>query len=270
VHEIFPGEPGIEFAVARYIGYRDRPMLFDKKVARLKKIVVERPQDPTPMLVLCDALGDTGYTLDALAVCRAALLRFPDSYRAWWSMGTALMHHAWMLRGTGYWNEVSAKGQRQFPVLKDFGGRAVSKALAINDYNSRLWSTRMWTIGDYSPEFLEAFENSTRLDPNNRNAYELAIIYTAPQWGGSFDAQDEVLDRAREHITDEGWREYVEHMFVGERPFWQRAKHGIKIGINMLSRPVNAVLAVLLLAAVAIAAARLRPQKKRGTTETER
>lgn len=266
IREMFPGERGIEFAVARYVGYRDRPRLFDTKVARLKKLMAERPHDPTPMLVLCDTLAENNYTLDAIAVCREALLRHSGSYRAWWSMGASLLNHAWQLRGTGYWNDVSAKGQRQYPKLKEFGGRAMDMALALNDHNSGLWSAKMWAIGQYSPEFMAAFETAIRLDPTNRKAYELAVNYTLPQWGGSIDAQDDVLALARKHIADDSWHEYIQRMYVGERPFWHRARRTITSLAATLIQPLNAA-AALLLVALAGMAVRLRTRNERARSE---
>lgn len=263
VREMFPGEPGIEFIVARYIGYRDRPRLYDTKVARLKKIVANRPHDPTPMLVLCDTLGENGYTLEAISIGRELVQRYPENYRAWWSMGASLMNHAWQLRGTNYWKDVPAKGQRQFPMLKDLGARAMDKALALNDHNSRLWSSKMWAIGDYNnSEFMQAFVTATRLDPKNRHAYEMAINYTLPQWGGSFDAQDDVLALARKHIDDDQWLDYIERTYIGKRPFWYKVRRTVMSAASALLQPLNAIVTALLLIAVGALAIFLRARNE--------
>lgn len=267
VREMFPGEPGIEFIVARYIGYRDRPRLYDTKVARLKKIAANRPHDPTPMLVLCDTLGENGYTLEAIAIGRELVRRYPENYRAWWSMGASLLNHAWQLRGTNFWKDVPPKGQRQFPILKDHGNRSMDKALALNEYNSRLWSAKMWAIGDYNAAFMEAFETATRLDPKNRHAYEMAINYALPQWGGSFDAQDDVLALARKNIDDDQWQDYIQRTYIGKRPFWHAVRRTIMSAASALLQPLNAIVTAFLLIAVGALAiflrARNEPARKR-------
>lgn len=262
VREMFSGEPGIDFIVARYIGYRDRPKLYDTKVARLKKIATNRPHDPAPMLVLCDTLAENGYTLDAITIGRELVSRHPENYRAWWSLGEALLNHAWQLRGTNFWKDVPPKGQRQFPILKDLGGRAMDKALALNESNSRLWSAKMWAIGNYNSEFIEAFETATRLDPKNRHAYQMAINYTLPQWGGSFDAQDDVLALARKNIEDDQWHDYIQRTYIGKRPFWYTVKRMIQSAALSFLQPINAIITALLLIVIGALAIFLRTRKE--------
>jgi len=260
VHSLFPENPGIEFTVAQYMGYQNLPDLLDIKLGRMRKIVSENPHDPVPMLVLCDTLAYSGRYLDSLSVCREALLRFPASYRVWWSMSFALLEYGGHLRGTSYWVDVSPKGKRMFPALKELAGRGVAKALALNDQNSTLWVLKMRTIGQYNQEFMDSFHTAIRLMPTNRAAYEMAINFTLPQWGGSPEAQDEVLELAEKNVADPAWLKHIREQYVSDRswPLIYWAKWLFKSLVRALANPLNAILALLGLIAVAVVILRLR------------
>jgi hypothetical protein len=252
------GDRGIDFSVARFIrfraAYKTDTRLFETKVQRLKRIVSDNSHDPTPLLELGVALADGGYTLDGLSVCRNALLRFPDNYRTWWCAGYTLLSHAWELRGNSYWRDVSAKGKRQFSALKQLAGHAIDKALSFHDHNPSLWVDKMYAIGTFSEDFMRAFHEAIRLDPTNRRAYEMAVNYTLPQWGGSFDAQDDVLDLATKNVADKDFVQYLRGMYVGDRPYSYKIKRWIK---SYLSTPLGAIIGAFLLIAVVFAALRL-------------
>lgn len=113
----------------------------------------------------------------------------------------------------------------------------------------------MYTLGSYSKEFMDAFEAAIRLDPTDRRAYEMAINYTLPQWGGSLDAQDEVLALAEKNMADKTWHEYIHKMYVSERPLSRRVLNWVK---SSLTQPRGALVAILLFVAAVVVVLRVR------------
>lgn len=219
----FPDDDGLDLMVARLAPFRDG--LLESKRQRLARLIVRRPHDPTPMLILADAYSDSENALGGVALAREAARRWPENYRSWWALGYALMEYGWEQRGTGYWQDVPKAGQNLFPVLKRLAGRAADKALARQRDNSNLWVLKMYTIGAYGDEFMQAYETAIRLDPQNRRAYEMALNYTLPQWGGSYEIQYAVWAAAEEAISDPTWRDKMRAMYVGQQPFGQRWMH---------------------------------------------
>jgi len=216
VRALFPDDAGVETAVARLMPWRDG--LIKTKSERLAKAVLDRPQDPLPMLVLADALTDSGNGLAGVALAREAVQRWPDNYRAWWTLGYALINYAWELRGTNTWDQVPETAQRAFPALKDAAGRAIDKALALNRDSSGVWVMKMMTIGGYSEAFMDAYRTAIRLDPDNRRAYEMAINYNLPQWGGSYESVNQIWEAAQEHIHDQAWLDRIRGQYLQDQP----------------------------------------------------
>jgi hypothetical protein len=180
VRAAFPQDRGLDWLVARMMQSRDG--LLEEKRRRIVAHVLERPSDPMPMLA--DALVDNGLALGGVTVAREALLRWPRNYRAWWSSGYALIYFGWELRGNGYWRDVPEPAQRLFPLLHQAADRATDRALALTTDNSTLWTHKMVTLGRYSDEFMQADRRAIELKPKNRRAYEVALNYSLPQWGG--------------------------------------------------------------------------------------
>lgn len=218
VAAVFPEDAGIAFTVARYRGYKDNARMLDEKIIRLKQIAAKNPQDPTAMIVLGDVLAGSGRCIEAITVCMESLERWPDNYRAWWNISWALIEYAWQLRGTNFWQDVPDKAKRLFPKLKNLADKAADKALEMNADNADLWVLKMKTLGEYSPELMESFHKAIRLDPNNRSAYETALNYTLPQWGGSYAAQEEVWNLAVKNNGGQKWLEEIRREYMVDPP----------------------------------------------------
>ncbi len=231
----FPEDVGIELTVASYMGYKDAPDLVKEKIRRFQKIIRENPQDPSAMIKFTDFLASYGYTLAALVVSIETLERWPDQYRAWWNMSYALVEYAWQLRGIKFWAEVPEKGKRMFPPLKDLADKAVDKALTYNHDNANLWVQKMGTIASYTSELLECFHRAIQLDPHNRNAYAAALNFSLPQWGGSYEAQEEVWKLALKNNAGQSWLEEIRKKYMKKSPLTYKLKKFLFPNINPIS-----------------------------------
>ncbi len=220
----FPDDVGIELTVASYMGYKDAPDLVKEKIRRFQKIIRENPQDPSAMIKFGDFLASYGYSLAALVIGMETLERWPDQYRAWSNMSYILKEYAWQLRGIKFWEDVPEKGKRMFPPVKDLAEKAVDKALTYNQDNANLWALKMNTIAGYTPELLKIFHRAIQLDPHNRNAYATALNFSLPQWGGSYEAQEEVWKLALKNNAGQSWLEEIRKKYMKKPPLTYKLK----------------------------------------------
>jgi tetratricopeptide (TPR) repeat protein len=220
----FPEDVGIELTVASYMGYKDAPDLVKEKIRRFQKIIRENPNDPSARIKFSTFLANCGYTLPALAVCMETLERWPDQYRAWWNISYVLLEYAWQLRGIKFWDDVPEKGKKMFYPLKDLSTKAVDKALTYNHDNADLWVLKMRTIAGYTPELLDCFRRAIKLDPHNSNAYAMALNFSLPQWGGSYEAQEEVWTLAKKNNPGQPWLQEIREKYMKEPPFTYKMK----------------------------------------------
>jgi hypothetical protein len=253
VRAAFPQDRGLDWLVARMMQSRDG--LLEEKRRRLVAHVLERPSDPMPMLVLADTLVDNGLALGGVTVAREALLRWPRNYRVWWSSSYALVHFGWELRGEGYWRDVPEVAQRLFPRMREAADHATDRALALHADNSGLWAHKMLTLGGYSDEFMQAYRRAIALEPKNRRAYELALNYSLPQWGGSREVQNEIWTEARKQINDPAWLERMRATYLTEETtLGQRLQGpaGVVLDLILSWEVMLSVLVVVVLVAVVI------------------
>jgi tetratricopeptide (TPR) repeat protein len=216
---IFPSDAGIELLVVSLVGHKASGSLRQSMINRVQKIVAENPQDPTAMLVLIDLLTADNRYLEAIAVCEEALDRWPNNYRVWWSMAYTLNGYAGDVRGMKLWKDVPQKGKRLWRPLKDLAYRAVNRALESNTAVPELWVQKMYAIADYSPETMQAFHKAIELDPHNKRAYAAALNFTLPQWGGSYEAQQEVWELALKNNPDRpSWLDEIRKEYMKELP----------------------------------------------------
>jgi hypothetical protein len=248
----FAQDRGLDWLVARMMPARDG--LLEEKKRRIAAHVLERPGDPMPMVVLADTLVDNGYALGGVSLMREALLRWPRNYRAWWSTSYACVHYGWELRGTSFWRDVPEPAQRLFPLLREAADRAVDQALARHQELPELWVQKMMTVGQFGEEFMQAYRRAIELDPQNRRAYEMALNYTLPQWGGSREIQDEIWAQARERIHDPAWLEEMQARYRSDESLAQRLEDRAAAALGSFLRPG---LALALLAVLALVAALL-------------
>ncbi|MBI5640074.1 MAG: hypothetical protein HZA17_06605 [Nitrospirae bacterium] len=220
----YPEDAGIEMTVATYMGYKNAKDLAGQKVQKFQKIIRENPNDPSAMIKFIDFLAGYGHTRAALVVSMEALERWPDHYRVWWSMAYALKEYAWQERGIKYWSDVSEKGKRLFPALKDLADKAADRALEFNQDASNLWVLKMATLSGYSPEVMECFFNAIRLNPYNREAYISGLNFSLPQWGGSYDAQEKVWELAVKNNPGADWLEATRKKYMRIPPLTYKVR----------------------------------------------
>ncbi len=188
--------------------------VLDNKVGALKKYVSRYPDDPMGFVLLADVLSSNNHQLEGIAVSLEALRRWPGNFRAWWGLAWGLDSYAWRLRGTDYWNEVPDEAKRMFPKLKAFALKASQQVVALNRDNAKVWHQKMRAIGNYNHEFKDAFNMAVGLDPDYRDAYETALNYAAPKWGGSVLQQEKVLELARQNNPNATWVDEIADKYV--------------------------------------------------------
>ncbi len=215
VSDKFPQNSGIDFAVARYMGYNNDTFRTEK-LSRLKQLIRDNPADPTMMLALNDMLADIQFTHEALSISIESLQRWPDNYRTWWSFSWTLSQHAWLIRGPAYWDELSPRAKQLFPALMQLAQEAADTAIMMNPENADLWVQKLSIADGYSREMLSSFYQAIELDPQNRRAYENALRYSAARWGGSYFQQRKIYELARKNIYDSGWLNHIESYYIDE------------------------------------------------------
>lgn len=218
VYAKYPDDAGIELLVASYMGYKDAPDLVKNKIMRFQKIIRENPQDISAMLKYSDFLTEYGYTLAALTVCKETLQRLPEQYRVWWSLSYTLIEHAFKIRGSNFWKDVPDKGKRIFPPMRVLAERAADRALQVNQGSSNLWAIKMRTVTGYSPETMASFHRAIQIDPHNQYAYDIALCYSRPQWGGSYEAQEEIWELAAKNNPGQPWLKEIREKYMTRRP----------------------------------------------------
>lgn len=188
----------------------------DKKLASIKRYVSQFPQDSMGLILLVDGLVSEERQLQGLAVVLEALKRWPDNFRLWWDLNWALDSYAWRVRGNTFWKDVPPEGKRLFPVLKEFALEAANEAVSRNADNAKLWNQHMRAIGTYNDDFKNSFMHAIAIAPNYRDAYETAINYAAPKWGGDVKSQYDVLALAQSNNPGERWPEELEKKYIEE------------------------------------------------------
>jgi len=214
VYSAYPDDAGIELVIASYMGYKDTPDLVKNKIIRFQKIIRENPQEISAMLKYSDFLTEYGYTLAAFTVCKEALQRWPEQYRVWWSLSYMLIEHAFRTRGTNFWKDVPDKGKRIFPPMRALAERAADRALQVNQDIANLWAIKTRTITGYSPEMLASFHKAIQIDPHNQYAYDTALCFSTPQWGGSYEAQQEIWELAAKNNPGQPWLKEIREKYM--------------------------------------------------------
>jgi hypothetical protein len=113
----------------------------------------------------------------------------------------------------------------------------------------------MLTLGGYSDEFMQAYRRAIALEPKNRRAYELALNYSLPQWGGSREVQNEIWTEARKQINDPAWLERMRATYLTEETtLGQRLQGpaGVVLDLILSWEVMLSVLVVVVLVAVVI------------------
>lgn len=188
------------------------------RLNKMKDLAGANPQDPTIMISCASALVDNGATHEAIALLLEAVERWPEQYRAWWTLGWALWSHGWQIRGDSYWRDVPERAKKEFKALMILANKALDEALARNERSSGLWGMKIKAVGSrdgFTDEIIELFDRAVEIGPKNRFPYDVAINYSDNRWGGNPVARTHIIRTAEKNNPDATWvevmkREYAE------------------------------------------------------------
>lgn len=177
----------------------------EEKLRIQKRYVLHYPNDVNGYVNLATTLSSNGKTLDALVVSGQAVKNWPDDYRTLWNYSWALNNHAWKLRGSGYWSQITPRAKKLFPKLRSMANRLSQKALAINNQAIGLWVHHINTMDGYSKELMDAFHEAIKIDPHHEPIYSMTINYAQPKWHGSESEVEHIWRTAIKHNPKAGW-----------------------------------------------------------------
>lgn len=204
-----PGNAGVELESYRAMEIGALPKHeVAARINNIKNLVKANPHDPTIMINFADALVHNGNSLEGIATLLEATARWPDQYRAWWSLGWALNRHAWQVRGNSMWRDVPERAKGKFKTLSHLSDLAIDEALTLNPRNARLWNQKINTIGSingFSEELMATFNKAIELAPNDKGIYDSAMNYSADKWGGNAKARRHILASASKNNPDAAW-----------------------------------------------------------------
>lgn len=189
------------------------------RINGLKNLVKENPQDPTIMINFADALVKNGSTLEGIATMLEAVERWPNYYRAWWSLGWALNQHAWQLRGNSMWRDVPERAKEKFKILSHLSDLAIDEALALNPRNADLWELKISTLGSidgFSQELMEVFDRAVQIAPKEKGIYDNALNFAAQKWGGTSEARVHIIELASKNNPEAAWPGVMRHQNISD------------------------------------------------------
>lgn len=215
---LFPDHSGVQLAaVGRWQSEGDERSIRTRH-QWLQAILADDPNSMQAMWLFVEALLESGRASEASSVALETLKRWPENYRSWWLLAEAMRHLAWQKRGSVEdYAEAVEFGTDAFLPLLSIADEAVDAALAKHPYSSQLWRLKIETKPGYSEAMLKAFRRSIGYDPHNYHAYQSAMTYSAPKWGGSVAAQDRIYRLAIENNPGEQWPHQLYWSLTGIR-----------------------------------------------------
>ena len=213
IKSLNPGNVGVELEIYHALDVGVMPK--HEIAARLngmKRLVLENPQSAPMMLGLADVLVKNGDTVSAISVMLEAVARWPQNYRAWWSLGWALNQHAWQVRGGSFWRDVPERAKKKFKTLTPLANQIIDIALSLNKLNPSLWNMKLKALGSvdgFSEELLSVFNEAARLAPKRKSIYSSALNYSGENWGGNREARRHIIEMAEKNNPGQGWPEIM-------------------------------------------------------------
>jgi hypothetical protein len=149
--------PGGGWKLSSFYGALDKPMLTDKD------------------------------TLDHLAHLRHWIAQRPESITARVALATSLHRWAWVARGNGMANTVTAEGWRLFGARIEESS-SVLKAAANLHERCPQWYSEMMVVGLAQswdePKMREVFQQGIQFEPEYFHLYKQMANYLLPKWDG--------------------------------------------------------------------------------------
>jgi tetratricopeptide (TPR) repeat protein len=162
-------------------------------------------------------------------------IKWPEDHRSWLIKGRAHLGMAWVARGGGYADGVSAAGWKGFSKNLALAADNLEKAWQLNPKDARI-PTLMIRVEEGQGQGRERmerwFNRAMSLDPSNYEACKNKLHYLYPQWYGSREdmiafgrqcvATAEWTGRVPLVLVDAHW-EYAAYLEDGEKEsYWKR------------------------------------------------
>jgi hypothetical protein len=156
----------------------------------------------------------------ALSLSLAYYANWPESYRARWQAGYALMQYAWMLRGVSTWDKVPLLGRAALGPLMRMAEPLIAGALASQPGSPALWENRIWSVYHVGGDWRAAFDAAIKQLPRARNVYEKAMELSSAHWSNDPDHAERVESLARKNNPGEAWVDTLRsrHTWKSKRP----------------------------------------------------
>ena len=209
---------------------------------------VNGPGDVSLADTFVDHIQDT--ELAGVDVCEDWLKAMPDSYPAHWVCGAMWESGAWAARGTAYASKVS---EARFALMQERQARSnalLERALTLNDKPFEvltILATNQFRGGNR--EQAEAYlQRAEQLKPQYLPIHDARMNYTLPEWGGTPEALQAALQRAKEAGVNESALLDLEDNHIvrpgkmsnpgAARAYWESAilKHPTRLRLSQLVR----------------------------------
>jgi len=211
--EDFPGHAGIALESYRSMDLNSlEEHEIEKRRNGLRDLVVANPHDLMIMINFANAWGEQGDIHEGISLSLETAERWPDSYRAWWSLGWLVSKHAWQVRGETMWNEVPQDARETFKLMSFLSDQIIDKAIALNDKNGSLWVMKLSGIGSnggYSSELMATFEAAAAVAPTHEPIYATTLNFSQNKWGGNAAARRRVIELAAMNNPDAAWPRFM-------------------------------------------------------------
>ena len=211
--EDFPGHAGVALESYRSMDVTSQAEHeIERRRNGLRDLVVANPHDPMIMINYANAWGEQGDIHEGISTSLEIAERWPDNYRAWWTLGWLVSVHAWEVRGETMWSEVPKPARERFRLMSYLSDQIIDKALAMNDRNGALWVMKLSGIGSnggYSPELMATFEAAAAVAPTHEPIYATTLNFSQNKWGGNAAARRRVIELAEMNNPDAAWPRFM-------------------------------------------------------------
>jgi succinate dehydrogenase flavin-adding protein (antitoxin of CptAB toxin-antitoxin module) len=152
----------------------------------------------------------------SIVVSMEMLKRWPDYYRAWWSLGDTLNNYAGLVRGTNYWNQIPDDVKSRYRRILKVADNSMFQALRRHPAQGVMYINLISLDVAFSRDWMSSFRRAAELAPHNHYTYEVAFNYAQPQWGGTKDNQKEIYRLARDNNPGREWPQKLRDIWAPE------------------------------------------------------
>ena len=211
--EDFPGHAGIALESYRSMDLNSlEEHEIERRLNGLRDLVVANPHDPMIMINFANAWGEQGDIHEGISLNLEIAERWPDNYRAWWTLGWLVSVHAWEARGETMWSEVPQDARETFKLMSFLSDQIINKAISMNDKNGSLWVMKLSGIGSnggYSSKLMATFEAAAEVAPTHEPIYATTLNFSQNKWGGNAAARRRVIEVAAMNNPDAAWPRFM-------------------------------------------------------------